>query len=70
MRHAFPLLYCLPDDTKAKLLGKVSELDSVPAAMWKECKDSQASPMPSVPPGSAEVDYAKFMRQVPSRSRG
>lgn len=36
MRYALPLLYCVSDDIQAKLLGRITDLNSVPKMEWRE----------------------------------
>lgn len=64
MRQALPLLHCVSEDTKAKLLGMITELDSVPQPEWSEWKPDK----PRLQIIFDDVDYDKFMRQPP-RSR-
>ena len=64
MRHALPLLYCVSDDIRAKLLGMIKDLSSVPEPEWKVWQPDRSKVILD------EVDYGKFMRQAPSRSRG
>ncbi len=70
MRQALPLIHCLSEDTRAKLLAMLDDPDSLPFPVWDDWK----------PEGKIfgvkvsqvilddDVDYAKEMRKVPSPS--
>ncbi len=66
MRHGLPLIYCLSEEVRAKLLGLRKELP--PEPVWVEV-GTDKKPRPFTP-GVVEEDYDKFIRQAPSRSRG
>ncbi len=34
MRLAIPLIYCVSEDTRAKLLGRITDVDIVPKNRW------------------------------------
>lgn len=71
MRHAYPLLWCLPEGTQAKLLGQISDISAVPRELWSEWEPKgESSQSPIHQSVGAGVDYDKFIRQSPSRSRG
>ena len=64
MRHALPLIYCVNEETQAKLLGMITDLNSLPRPEWVEWR-------PDKRPVDIDegIDYDKFIRQAPSRSR-
>ncbi|KKN15914.1 hypothetical protein LCGC14_0981060 [marine sediment metagenome] len=62
MRRAFPLIHCVDDDTRAKLLGLIKELP--PEPVWVEVGNDK-KPTPFTP-GIVEEDYDKIMRQMSS----
>jgi len=78
MRFAYPLLWCLPKESQAILLGRISRVDAVPGPVmveWKYCKSITFTPIPISKKDKeyiqAHLDsVAKIMRQPPSRSRG
>ena len=57
MRLAIPLIYCVSEDTRAKLLGRITDVDIVPDNRWVEW---QSTMMESL----EEID--KLIR-IPSR---
>ncbi len=67
MRYALPILWCVSEEIRAKLLGKITDLDSVPHEEWKEWLKPEVQLVID--------DYFKYkridreMRQAPSRSR-
>ncbi len=54
MRYALPILWCASEETRAKLLGKVTDLDSVPSEEWKEWTNPETQ--------LVIEDYFKYMR--------
>ena len=73
MRQALPLIYCVSEDTRAKLLGMVTDLNSVPRMEWVDWLppvEFVVTPLPIRDIQEAREYYDRFMRQAPSRSRG
>ena len=64
MRYALPLIYCVDEETQAKLLGMITDINSVPRCEWVEWR-------PDKRPVEIDrgIDYDKFIRQAPSKSR-
>lgn len=60
MRRALPLIHCLSDDIRAKLLGKITDVDSVPNVEWKDWLPEFILD---------NIDYDRFMRQKPHHPR-
>ncbi len=67
MRHAYPLIWCLPEDVQAKLLGQISSVDAIPQEEWSEWQEGRKKGPSLITRG---VNYDKLIRQAPSRSRG
>jgi len=71
MRHAYPLIWCLPEKTQAKLLGELTSMDILPLRQWSEWRESPSFPVRPGPCSiDADINYDKFIRQAPSTSRG
>jgi len=71
MRYALPLIWCVSREAQAKLLGMISDRDSIPPPVWHEWPEATLLSTPDIPvSGQLEVDYDREMRQAPSRSRG
>ncbi len=66
MRHAYPLIWCLPEDIQAKLLGQISDINAVPDQVWSEWQEGRNKDPSLI---DRDVNYDKFIRQAPSRSR-
>lgn len=65
-RQAYPLIWCVSEDTRAKLLGRISDRDIIPPEAWVPWQVTEnPATIPAVP-----VNYDKFIRQAPSKSRG
>lgn len=71
MRRALPLIYCVSDDTQAKLLGRITDMDSVPKLEWVDWLPIvfKVTPLPLRDLEAAREYYEREMRQKPSRSR-
>ena len=67
MRQAYPLIWCLSEDARAKLLGQVSNLDIVPPEAWVPWLATENL---ATKPAVSVEDYDRFIRQAPSKSRG
>ena len=78
MRYALPLIYCVDEETQAKLLGMITDINSVPAPVWHEWPAPELIDFKPIPVSDMEKEYVKgyndmidkIMRQAPSRSRG
>ena len=38
MIHGLPLIHCLSEDARAKMLGKITDRDCLPDPFWEEWK--------------------------------
>jgi len=70
MRYALPIWHCLDLDTQVKLAPLLHDAHSIPPPVWQEWPHSLASGEDIPIAGQLEVNYDKFMRQAPSKSRG
>ena len=64
MRQSLPLIHCVSEDVRAKLLGMITELDSVPQPEWEDWKPDK----PRLQVIFDDVDYDREMRKTPSPS--
>lgn len=67
MRYALPLWYCIDYETQEKLAPMLEDPMSIPPCVWSEWRSGNAGRLPV--DIDRNVDYDKFMRQAPSRSR-
>ena len=64
MTKALPLIYCVSEETRAKLLGMITDLDSVPQPEWSDWKPDKPKPQVIFD----DVDYDREMRITPHPS--
>ena len=84
MIHGLPLIHCLSDDAKAKMLGKITDRDCLPACHWEpwltpeqqlnlsyfeDYKALKVTPLPLRDLQEAREYYDKFMREKPDRPK-
>ena len=67
MRYGLPVFFCLKLEQQRKLVDYSSDIVAIPSNEWNEWQSNKES---ILQPILEDVDYDRFIRQAPSKSRG